>query len=33
VAEKQRRADDTIDGARTPDDVRQQVAELYKKLN
>lgn len=33
VAEKQRRADETIDGARPPDDIRRQVAELYKKLN
>jgi dephospho-CoA kinase len=32
VMEKQRRADETIDGARSPDEVRQQVAELYKKL-
>lgn len=32
VAEKQRRADETIDGARPPDEVRRQVVELYKKL-
>jgi dephospho-CoA kinase len=32
VMEKQRRADETIDGARSPDEVRQQVVELYKKL-
>jgi len=32
VAEKQRRADETIDGSRSPDDVRRQVATLYKKL-
>jgi dephospho-CoA kinase len=32
VGEKQRVADDTIDGARPQDDVRRQVAELYKKL-
>jgi dephospho-CoA kinase len=32
VAEKARRADHTIDGACPPDDVRRQVAELYKKL-
>jgi dephospho-CoA kinase len=32
VAEKQHRADETINGTRTPDEVRRQVAELYKKL-
>ncbi len=32
VAEKQRRADDTIDGARPQDEVRRQVTKLYKKL-
>ena len=32
AAEKAKRADETIDGARPPDVVRQQVAELYKKL-
>lgn len=32
VMEKQRRADETIDGARPPDEVRRQVVELYKKL-
>jgi dephospho-CoA kinase len=32
VAEKQRRADETIDGAGSPDEVRRQVVELYKKL-
>jgi dephospho-CoA kinase len=33
VMEKQRRANEIIDGARPPDEVRQRVAELYKKLN
>jgi dephospho-CoA kinase len=32
VAEKQRRADDTIDGARPPEEVRRQVVELFKTL-
>lgn len=32
VTEKQRRAHDTIDGARPPDEVRQQVAMLFKYL-
>jgi len=32
VAEKARRADYTIDGARPPDEVRRQVVELHKKL-
>jgi len=32
VAEKARKADDTIDGARPPDDVRQQAVELFKRL-
>jgi dephospho-CoA kinase len=32
VMEKQRRADETIDGARPPDEVRHQVVALYKKL-
>ena len=32
VAEKQRRADDTIDGTRPPDEVRRQVAELFQRL-
>lgn len=32
VAEKQRRADETIDGASPPDQVCQQVTELYKRL-
>jgi dephospho-CoA kinase len=32
VAEKQHRADETIDGARPPDEVRRHVVELYKKL-
>jgi len=33
VAEKQRRADDVIDGARPPDDVRRRVAELFTRLD
>jgi dephospho-CoA kinase len=32
VTEKAKRADEAIDGARPPDDVRQQVAKLYQKL-
>lgn len=32
VSEKQRRADDWIDGTQAPDDVRRQVEALYKKL-
>ncbi|HTP41015.1 MAG TPA: dephospho-CoA kinase [Nitrospiria bacterium] len=32
VTEKAKRADETIDGARPPDEVKQQVAELYQRL-
>ncbi|MEW6325055.1 MAG: dephospho-CoA kinase [Nitrospirota bacterium] len=32
ASEKRRRADDWIDGGRTPDEVRRQVEALYKKF-
>lgn len=32
VADKRRRADECIDGARPPEEVRQQVAEIFRRL-